>query len=248
MSILLIDIGNTRLKWAVQAGLGAPLSTAQACPHDGEPAEALAAVLHGWDRERPTTVSLAHVTGAGHEAALSQAVYSAWSLAPRFARSQLRCAGLHSAYAEPARLGVDRWLAMLAIWTRNQQPFCVANAGTALTFDAVDHMGQHQGGVIAPGLLSMIDATLGRTRFMVEGLQAHFSNGLGRDTEACVQQGALHATAGLLDRLGMRHEGLRYLAGGDAVTLQPHLSSTWQLEPDLVLLGLAAWTQLASVD
>ena len=243
MSQLLLDIGNSRLKWIWVPSLDVPLPAAQALAHDGSPAMAVANI----PLATVDSVFIAHVTGAAHEAALIEAVQQKFGCTAQFARSTAECAGLKSAYTEATRLGVDRWLALLAQWTRASQAFCVASAGTALTFDAVDGAGQHQGGVIAPGLSAMIDTTLGRTRFAVGDMQAGFEKGLGRNVEACVRQGALHAAAGLLDRLSARHPGLRVLAGGDAATLRPHLAEHWQIEPDLVLQGLAVWARLASV-
>lgn len=246
MSILLLDIGNSRLKWAAIPALDAALPPAQALAHDGVPADAITALAAAWRGAPPQAVYIAHVTGGAHEVSLARAVQQAMRRLPQFARSAESCAGLISTYADPGRLGVDRWLAMLAMWARTRQAFCVASAGTALTFDAVSDSGQHQGGVIAPGLATMIDATLGRTRFAVGAMDAGFETGLGRDTEACVRQGALHAAAGLLDRLAARHPGSKVLAGGDAGTLQPHLVGDWHIEPDLVLQGLAVWARLAS--
>lgn len=244
MSTLLLDIGNSRLKWVLVADLAAPLAPAQAIPHQGAPAEALRQ-LPGLDAD---AVCIAHVTGAAHEAALSAAAQQRWQVVPRFARSSATLAGLHSGYAEPTRLGVDRWLAMLALWAQQHSAFCVASAGTALTFDAVDAEGQHQGGVIAPGLSTMVAATLGHTRFAVDQDAAAagggFAAALGRDTESAVRQGALHAAAGALERLGREHPGSKHLSGGDAGRLLPHLTGGWQAAPDLVLQGLAAWAAL----
>ncbi len=245
-STLLLDIGNSRLKWAALASPDAPLTPVQAMAHEGAPAQALVRLAQHWHGAAPAAVCIAHVTGAGNEALLVEAVNASFGLAPRFARSVAECAGLKSAYTDPARLGVDRWLAMLALWTRERAAFCVANAGTALTFDVVDATGAHQGGVIAPGLATLVEATLGRTRFEVGDMAGTFGDKLGRDTETCVRQGALHAAAGLLDRLGSRHAGVHVLAGGDAAILQPHLANPWQIEPDLVLHGLAMWVRLAS--
>ncbi len=246
-AVLLLDIGNSRLKWLSLAALADPLPPAQAIAHGGEPAAALA-TLAATLRQPLQAVYIAQVLGAAQEATLAAAVQQLWACTPQFARSSAQCGGLRSAYAEASRLGVDRWLLLLAGWARGQGAFKVASAGTALTFDAVDASGQHQGGVIAPGLAGMIDTTLGRTRFAVGDMAADFGAGLGQDTEACVRQGALHAAAGLLDRLAARHPGPGLLAGGDARTLAPHLQDRWQLEPDLVLQGLAAWARLASKD
>jgi type III pantothenate kinase len=246
MSLLLLDIGNSRLKWVALAEAGAALPPAQAIAHAGAPADAVQALAAQWQGRKPNAVYLAHVTGRDHEAAIVQAVQQGFACTTHCARSLSECAGLKSAYAEPARLGVDRWLALLALWLRNRQAFGVASAGTALTFDAVDSTGQHLGGVIAPGLHGLISATLSNTRFAVNGRLGQFDDGLGTNTESCVQQGALHAAAGLLDRLASRYSGPKVLAGGDAKTLQPLLQTPWQLEPDVVLQGLASGLGLLS--
>jgi len=135
-----------------------------------------------------------------------------------------------------------------AAWSEACGAACVASAGTALTFDAVDAQGQHLGGVIAPGLLTMQQAVLGATRFAAAGPAQDYSEGLGRDTEACVRQGALHAGAGLVERLAARHGGGArcLLTGGDAERLLPHLGGSWSLRPNLVMEGLLAYARGAS--
>lgn len=232
---LLIDVGNTRLKWTVvdAGGLRLPV---QALAHGGDPAALVEwlpvpdGVLEAW---------VANVTGEAAGERLSAALAVRHRIGARFARPVDGHAGLRLAYEDVGRLGVDRWLALLAIWHRERAAACVASAGTALTFDAVDDQGRHLGGIIAPGLVTAQTAVLGATRFAASGPSQQFTRGLGTDTDACVRQGALHACAGLVDRLAARHPGPRYLIGGDAGTLVEHLSGDWRLEPDLVLEGLA---------
>jgi len=237
---LLIDVGNTRLKWTVAADDGA-LAPVQALAHGGDPAALIEwlplpdGVHDAW---------IANVTGEASGERLAAALSVRHRLRTQFARPVDGLAGLKLAYEETARLGVDRWLALLAIWSRERAAACVASAGTALTFDAVDAQGRHLGGVIAPGLVTAQTAVLGATRFAASGPSQQFTRGLGSDTDACVRQGALHACAGLIDRLAARHPGPRYLIGGDAETLAPHLDGDWQLRPDLVLEGLARLSYL----
>src|SRR3546814_5490867 len=90
--------------------------------------------------------------GLTHEHALSEAVRSQLVQIPNFARSSAGWHGLRNAYREPERLGVDRWLAMIAAWHTHRGAACIANAGTALTVDVIDAQGQHLGGIIAAGL------------------------------------------------------------------------------------------------
>lgn len=231
---LLLDVGNSRLKWTQAEADG--LSGTAAIEHAGDPA----AAVHALPAMQPAAIWVANVTGAALGEPLAAALERRFNVQPRFAAVEAQRAGLRVAYAEPQRLGVDRWLALLAAWTQARAAVCVASAGTALTFDAVDGEGRHLGGIIAPGLIAMQQAVLGTTRFAAAGPDAAYSAGLGADTEACVRQGALHAGAGALDRLAAQYgEGASLLlTGGDAERLLPHLAPGWSLRPNLVLEGL----------
>lgn len=238
--ILLLDVGNSRLKWAVapDPSARARLSAVRAVPHHGRPARAVRALRAP---RGVTSVWMAHVVGP-LEGELRAAIRARFGVAPRIVRTQRACAGLRVAYRDPARLGVDRFLAMLALWTATRRPFCVAVAGTALTFDAVDARGRHRGGLIAPGLRAAWSAVKGSTRFPLRH-DVRYTRGLGTDTDACVRQGALHACAGLVDKAAAGARGRRYLGGGDARTLRPHLDGDWTVKENLVLEGLLAYAR-----
>lgn len=236
---LLIDVGNTRLKWAL--GQGATVSEPGVRSHGGEPAGCISAL--------PVTavdeVWIAQVAGAQHAQALTDAVRSRFGVPARFAHSASTWRGLHSAYREPERLGVDRWLALMAAWSQDPTACCVIDAGTALTADCVDAGGRHLGGYIAAGLETQQRAVLGATRFATRDAAAEYSAGLGRDTEACVRQGAMLACLGAIDRAAaLAGTGARCLiTGGDAVHLHPHLGRHWIWRPQLVLEGLLAFAE-----
>ena len=243
MTQLLLDVGNTRLKWSL-ANAGAA-EAFFAVDHHGNPAAALGALTLP-ATVRGTVAWAANVTGVQHAVALAETARRQFDIELRFAEVRAECAGLRVAYADPSRLGIDRWLQMLALWQERRDAFVVASAGTALTFDAVDHEGRHLGGVIAPGLMTAQLAVLGATRFAASGPAAAYSAGLGIDTDTCVRQGALHACAGLLDRLALRHAPgpiVRVLGGGDAEQLLPHLAAAWALRPLLVFDGLRILAQ-----
>lgn len=230
--MILIDIGNSRLKWSELAGT---LTPPQFEAHDGDIGGAIGRLA------LPNTdaVWVASVLGADHDAAIAAALAAAGAPAPRFARVEQGLEGLHVAYAEPSRLGVDRWLTMLGLWRATRAPFCVASAGTALTFDAVNDAGEHLGGFIAPGLTTAQKAVDAHTRFTIRPGRAQFGTGLGQDTESCVRQGALYACAGAVERASRNLPGTKFLTGGDAATLLPHLGKGWEWKPNAVLEGLA---------
>jgi len=242
MKLLLLDVGNSRLKWAGADASG--LRPGGAVEHGGNPA----AAVSGIGEESVDAIWIANVTGAALGDKLAAVLKLRYGATPRFAAVQGQCAGLRAAYAEPQRLGIDRWLCLLAAWSETRGPACVASAGTALTFDAVDAQGQHLGGVIAPGLVTMQQAVLGATRFAASGPAQDYSDGLGRDTDSCVRQGALHAGAGLVERLAARYgkDARCLLTGGDAGRLLPHLGGDWKLRPNLVMEGLLAYARSAA--
>ena len=87
-----------------------------------------------------------------------------WQLVPEYAHTQAYYQGLTVAYQDERRLGVDRWLAMLAArQAAAGQGVCVVDCGSALTLDVVDHEGRHLGGYIVPGLAMMESALLNNT-------------------------------------------------------------------------------------
>jgi type III pantothenate kinase len=236
MSLLLLDVGNSRLKWAAADAAG--VGEGGAIEHGGNPAAAVSSI----GITKADAVWIANVTGATLGDKLAAVLKLRYGTTPKFAAVQAEHAGLRVAYAEPQRLGIDRWLALLAAWSETRGPACVVSAGTALTFDAVDATGQHLGGVIAPGLLTMQQAVLGATRFPSTGPAQLYTEGLGADTDACVRQGALHACAGMVERLANRHaaNATRLITGGDAARLLPHLDGAWSPRPNLVMQGLLA--------
>lgn len=235
--ILLLDVGNSRVKWAVFDGKG--LRAPEARPHEGKPG----ALLETVGLPLTDAVWVANVMGEAHEGPIADAIDAQCGARAQFARTRRDWSGLRVAYGQPERLGVDRWLSMAAIWIETEKPFCVVNAGTALTFDEVRRAGRHAGGLIAPGLTTALQAVRGATRFALDAQTGAFSEGLGTDTESCVRQGALYACAGLVERAARDVLGTRVLTGGDAETLRPHLGKGWTVRPHLVLEGLLAYAQ-----
>lgn len=229
MTALLIDIGNTRVKWA----RATPQLHVEYCPHGGEPEHHLRnlAGVSG------AAVIVAHVFGRDRDAPLRTALQDAGAQSVHIAHTAKARDGLSLAYAEPERLGVDRFLAMLALWQQHRSGFLVASAGTAMTVDVVDNDGHHLGGYIAPGLHLMRQAVLDGTRFP-HAIDAPFEGRPGDSTESCVAEAALLACSGMLDAAADRHPRVAFLCGGDASILLPHLRSAWQLREHLVLEGL----------
>jgi len=247
VSILLVDIGNSRMKWAVLRG--ARMTRPRALAHDGVGARLRAAIRSvPGDVDRAVAVCVA---GSRLERALAAAVRERFAIPTVFARSTRMAAGVRNSYRDVWRLGADRWVALLAAHAiAGSRPVLIASVGTALTLDLVDGAGIHRGGAIAPGPSTMIASLLGGTagiRRRARGARrsGHSTRGLfTADTASALDAGARFAAAALIDRavrearvaLGRRPVVL--LTGGATAGLHSYIESAVREVPDLVLRGL----------
>ncbi|MBZ2190586.1 type III pantothenate kinase [Alcanivorax sp. JB21] len=238
---LFLDIGNTAMKWrACDDVQGVRTQGGRAHQRDWALlAEELAAVCSA----PVTSLWVASVAGQEGDAALAVVLEKALGCAPRFYYSPARDAGVTNAYAEPARLGVDRWLAVVETWHRHGASIIV-DCGSALTVDAVNADGQHLGGYIVPGL-TMLKGSLSRGTAQVRITdQVEHSLAPGCSTSAGVENGVLRMSVAFIAdtvvelRKALDDTDSVYLTGGDARVLQPFLPPPMRYDPDLVLDGL----------
>ena len=239
MSRWLFDLGNTRLKCA-RLGEDGRIGEVHALAHDaGDWATALDALL-------PARVDVAWVASVAAPAltsALADAL-AARAGAVSFARTQAAACGVRIAYAQPHKLGVDRFLALIGARARIPGPALLCGVGTALTIDLLDADGLHRGGRLAPSPTVMREALHARAaQLPVDGgTYADFAS----DTEDALASGCEGAAAALVrDSLDAARRLLGaaptvHLHGGGAPALLPRLPQA-QHAPDLVLAGLAAW-------
>ena len=243
MNTLLVDIGNTRVKWAILRGT--KLGRMHAALHDGKPA-ALRALVRG--ASPVNDVVAVSVAGAPLERALATAVKQRFGFPPRFIRSTRQAVGVRSGYRETWRLGADRWVGAIGAFAFARGAVVVANIGTALTIDAVTAAGKHLGGAIIPGPSTMIESLLAGThgiRRRARGGVASTRSLFAADTASALGAGATHAAAAFIDRAvaeaaaKMGARPVLVLTGGAAPALKAYIKSRVQVVPDLVLRGLA---------
>lgn len=241
---LLVDIGNSRVKWATLAG--GLLGTQRAESYAGWTTE-------DWKRELFGSPGIdavvASSVSADPSAALDAAARLAIGRTARFVATTSEAAGVRNAYRDPRLLGVDRWLAVIAAHATTHGPCCVADVGTAATFDAVTTNGTHLGGYIVPGPELMVRSLHGGTADLAGRTAASGAAGaapLADNTRDAIESGCRLAVAALVDRavadvareLGMAPTLL--LTGGAAPAMAPLLRTAARPVPDLVLRGLAA--------
>jgi type III pantothenate kinase len=246
MTSLLLDIGNSRLKWGVLDD-GAIRRTGH-ISRDTIRDQGLAALTSRLPR-RADSVFASNVAGNNFATRLSGVLGLHCGCDLRFARTVKSACGVTNSYAQPRRMGVDRWVAMIGAWSEVQAECLVVDAGTAVTIDALDMHGQHLGGQILPGVTLMAEAFASRTSDLpnvrhkmvkqASGMQIFASN-----TGGAIAQGALNSVVGAIERavrvlVSEGSDPTIVLTGGDGARILKSLSEEPLHRPHLVLQGLA---------
>lgn len=250
--ILLVDIGNTRMKWAL---LHEALSEFGAINREEREFKDLAKT-HWSGFEAPQRVLVSNVAGPAMKKSANLWIKRRWKVAPEFILAQEQACGVQNGYKVPGKLGVDRWAALIAAYHQENAGVCVIDCGTAITIDVLNDKGRHLGGLIIPGLALMAKSLIDRAPD-IEHPAEHSSDNVALfacDTENAVVGGALYAAVSLLDRavadavaeLGPTLKVL--ITGGDAQRIAPMLRSECKLEPNLVIQGLARIAEATECD
>ncbi len=250
MSFLAIDVGNTRLKWAVYdaATPGASVLSqgAEFLENIDRLPEQDWAAMHAPDRMLGCIVAADAIRRRVEEHLLEL-----WDLPAQWVVPGLAEAGLTNGYDHPSRLGADRWVAMIGAWHRLQaqgqgqgqgRPLVVVMVGTAVTVEAVDAGGRFLGGFILPGHGIMLRALESGTA----GL--HVPTGDVREfptnTSDALTSGGTYAIAGAVERM-VQHvrdhcgaEPACFMTGGAGWKMAPSMSVTFELVDSLIFDGL----------
>lgn len=241
MRTLQFDAGNTRLKWLLREN-GQPASSGFFC-NTGD-----------WDTVLPCfldtvgkldQVSISIVSADERFEQIKKHVLATQAVPLYKAAAKKVSAGVTLSYDEPEKLGVDRWLAMLAAHATNTQDIkIVVDCGTAITIDVLDKTGLHLGGYIVPGV-SLMKKTLASNTAKLRYIESIDNSdlALGRNTADCIHHGALAMSLALVDRVVAQYPGSRViLSGGDGGLLEElidvYKEGRVSLMPDLIMDGL----------
>jgi type III pantothenate kinase len=238
---LLVDIGNSRLKWASESEGKLSLQTALLHQQQDWQTQLLAA----WQLvESPKIVAISSVARHDILQTVQSLAKQLWSeVNIMLAKSQADGFGVKNSYQQPEKLGVDRWLCLIAARHFYSQATWIVDCGTAITVDFLDHHGVHAGGLIAPGLTLMKKSLLQNTAALNFSSEKYHPE-LATMTEAAIFSGTLYAAVGLIEQALKTQTGsaVLLLTGGDAAAISPYLSQPSLIDSDLVLKGLAIFS------
>ncbi|MGH6647749.1 type III pantothenate kinase [Aquabacterium sp.] len=249
MSFLVIDIGNTRLKWGLysQGTSGADLQA--------HGAVVLEDIDHLWVQEwqsfaAPEAMLGCVVAGDAIKRRVEEQLAN-WGVKPRWVVSSTRASGVVNGYEHPARLGADRWAAIIGARQRALSasstappPVLAVMVGTAVTVDAVDVQGRFLGGLILPGFGLMYRALeSGTAGLKVPTGEVH---DFPTNTSDALMSGGTDAIAGAIERSLRRlrqHTGqapLLVMSGGAVSRLSHVTELPAQVVENLIFEGLLA--------
>ncbi|MCH9699542.1 MAG: type III pantothenate kinase [Gammaproteobacteria bacterium] len=239
---LLVDIGNTRIKWSFGDMDRLTLDGSQALLHRDE-TDLTAQINQLWSTlQPPTQVWVSNVAGSEIENQISNWVQLNWGVKALFIKEISQLPRITSQYSL-GTIGVDRWMALLGLYGRYSLPAIVIDCGTAITADILVEGPIHLGGVIMPGFVLMRESLKQGAKALPVVADCNF-DGIGGNTIQAISSGLLNAVAGMVQRLAAQVEGMGcpppqlVLSGGDAGLIAPVLGGQVEIDPDLVLYGI----------
>jgi len=247
--LLLIDAGNTRVKWAVVPAAVRDPETLGHWTDSGRVEHAqVRSLADAWRAHKIRHVLISNVAGQTMRNALEQALLGACGVRPvplEWFASVPALAGVHNRYRNPAQLGCDRFASAIGAHALYPgRPLIVATCGTATTVDAIAPDGDFLGGMILPGL-GLMATSLAKNTAQLPQVAEHLdiAEPFADNTDAAIVSGCLAAQAGAIERAVAAHarhggEVLCVLSGGAAELIAPHLQAAHARVDNLVLIGL----------
>ncbi|GAO37126.1 pantothenate kinase [Sulfuricella sp. T08] len=233
--ILAVDVGNTRIKWGMHDG-NSWLS------QGGIETSDVAGLGDAWrGLIAPERIVASNVAGP-HVAMQIEEACKGWPAKMQWVVAVENQCGVSNGYEIPSQLGSDRWAALIASRHIVPEGCVVVNAGTAMTVDALTADGVFLGGLIVPGVATMLRALAVSTAAIEEG-GGHYRD-IPKNTSDAVYSGALSAMVGAVWHMNallageIKRAPTCLLSGGDAQLLLPLLSGKTRMVDNLVLDGL----------
>ncbi len=248
--LLLVDAGNTRIKWALVDRSAPEQTPGKWLQHGGVARAEAGALIEAWRGFSIGRVMLSNVAGHELRGELERVVLHTLGTRPvalEWFTSAAELGGVKNRYLNPAQLGADRFAAAIGAHALFPEgPLVVATCGTATTVDALSAEGEFIGGMILPGL-GLMAASLAKNTAQLPQVVLHspMTQPFADNTDAAIVSGCLAAQAGAIER-AVAAQMRTYphlpipciLAGGAADLIAPHLTVDYTRVDNLVLIGL----------
>lgn len=234
--MLLLDAGNSRVKWALIEG--------GAWSQQGAAENLQVEMLRGIFADLPPPKKILASNVAGEKMAKQlQAACAIWPCPIEFIASRKEQCGVRNLYQNTAQLGSDRWAALIAAWQQERKSCLVVNCGTATTVDALSGQGEFLGGLILPGIDMMQHSLVaGATSLGAAAITNGDWRQFPSNTADAIFTGAIQATVGAIylqfEALAGQGATSCILSGGAADSVQPYLRMPLVRVDNLVLRGL----------
>ena len=240
MMTLLIDSGNTHIKWTLVNSDGCLQGGRVLVEQVDEFSQHLEAYckIHSINLHDIEQVWVSNVAGDAVAMHISN-IASSINAKLQFVISQKQQCGVNNGYSQPSQLGSDRWVALLGAWHLVKDECLVVNCGTATTIDALSEKGEFIGGLILPGVELMLSSLCASTSQLIPS-QGNYDP-LPKNTADAMFSGMIQACCGAIQRQYalLRHNNAPLvLSGGAAGILQQHITYPLRVVDDLVLQGL----------
>lgn len=245
--LLLIDAGNTRVKWALVPDTARQRQDLGRWSAFGMVEHArLHELADAWREQAIARVLISNVAGSVMRDALQQSLLGLQPVLLEWFASAPQLAGVRNKYRNPQQLGCDRFASAIGAHALYpDEALVVATCGTATTVDAITPDGVFLGGMILPGLGLMASSLARNTAQLPQVAETlSVSEPFADYTDAAIASGCLAAQAGAIERAVAAHArhgatGVRcILSGGAAALIAPHLNVPYERIDNLVLIGL----------
>jgi type III pantothenate kinase len=237
---LLVDIGNTRLKWCIDNNNGMTKGQSVDYKHDHfiKNLQSTWALL-----DTPKALAISSVSSQHIVLQLSVLAKNIWPhIHIIIAQSSSAILSVTNAYSQPEKLGIDRWLGLIALHHHYSGHRCIIDCGTAITIDYLDNKGTHLGGLISPGL-QLMQQSLSKGTEHLPLVSVGSATELATSTGAAISLGILFSAAGLIEKTIHHFAPCDHMiiTGGDAERLLHQTDLKLSVEPDFILKGLSLY-------
>ena len=239
--IFLLDIGNSRIKWAQLRGT--VLEFGESLVNTGLADDT---VFEEWrSLEQPLRVVGSCVAENAVATAVVHWIRQAWGIETQWLGVSRQQGGVVNGYDDPGQLGIDRWMAVVAARQLTSRAAIVIDCGTAINIEALSSKGHYMGGAIMPGMTMSLSSLGGKTA-KIGDIRLGNALAFGTSTAESVSIGVLQSTLAGIEaicdrfqrRLGTDVE--YFITGGDARWIKDYLNIPVRYEKALVLRGVAA--------